>query len=580
MRKALLFHCIALVSTVALAEIGRAEPAYFDADQLHEIDLVPRQSTGGSMRSVIESLGANAPRFEPVSMLREDDPYRQLGRTIGRLSYAVVIGGVRRTAVCTAALIAPDRIITNAHCIPGDEGRVDEATVRFGYFTQGDTGSAAFTVDVKPIDADRRLDFSILKVHGNPASRYPVLQRTIRSAQDNESLYILHHPGGQPQRLTRAFCRAFPQQATGNDQIKHQCDTLPGSSGSLIFAAIDGAIVGLHHSGGLAMHDSTSFNRGSDINALRGRSQAIAAALGSIPAPRPAQRQAPPSTALALVPMPPATVPMPAPGEAPSFDCATSTRDVEQVICASAALSRLDRELAESYAALRNALDRNAADQLRSSQVSWLARREACATNASCIEALYQARMLDLRSLQRSLARAPAPVPMPTVMPTPPAPSSNSGMITRRANQYFDGEGYAKYRGSSWNDCVNRCTADRTCVAIEFYKPSSDCNLYAHTPAGGASKDADIGLKSGAASSYTPAALPSVSIERQPNRYFDGEGYAKTKNSNWPDCVSRCMTDGRCLALEFFRPRNECNLYDRIPSGGTSREADVGLKRR
>lgn len=64
----------------------------------------------------------------------------------------------------------------------------------------------------------------------------------------------------------------------------------------------------------------------------------------------------------------------------PSFDCATAKRAVEKVICADARLSRLDREIDETYTGMIKSVasgNRRAAEALRDQQREFIATRNA-----------------------------------------------------------------------------------------------------------------------------------------------------------------------------------------------------------
>jgi formylglycine-generating enzyme required for sulfatase activity len=276
-RTALSLVLAVLLGLVAYSREAQAQ-ILFDASQFGAVDLVPKQSSFAATR-LIETLGAQIDRFEPIADFRPDDPIRMLGRSIGRLDILVTNSiGQQGVAVCTAALIDRDKIITNHHCIPGeDDAKVTSAQIRFGYLELGTTSSVAFEVGGTPIETDKKLDYSILKMKGDPAGKFPVIALKPRTAVENERLFIIHHPAGQPQRLTRAFCRAHPASPVVNGFVHHQCDTLPGSSGSLLFAQTDGAFVGLHHAGGLSPADPKSFNEGIDAALLSSTSSALKA---------------------------------------------------------------------------------------------------------------------------------------------------------------------------------------------------------------------------------------------------------------------------------------------------------------
>ncbi|HXC55939.1 MAG TPA: lysozyme inhibitor LprI family protein [Rhizomicrobium sp.] len=80
---------------------------------------------------------------------------------------------------------------------------------------------------------------------------------------------------------------------------------------------------------------------------------------------------------------------------APSFACARARTPVEKAICADAALARLDRQVAETYAVgLKNSYEPGAADKLKQSQRDWLVRRDkACGEAAVCLTKFYQDRL-------------------------------------------------------------------------------------------------------------------------------------------------------------------------------------------
>ncbi len=89
---------------------------------------------------------------------------------------------------------------------------------------------------------------------------------------------------------------------------------------------------------------------------------------------------------------------------APSFDCAKAATPIEHVVCADAALARLDRQMTETYQALlhRISYDPPSAAKLKEDQRAWLAtRNKTCAGAAPgpCLAKAYRAR-LDVLSKQ------------------------------------------------------------------------------------------------------------------------------------------------------------------------------------
>jgi uncharacterized protein len=107
-------------------------------------------------------------------------------------------------------------------------------------------------------------------------------------------------------------------------------------------------------------------------------------------------------------------------GQQPSFNCKTNTAPDERTICASKVVSQLDRQMDDLYVALRDSLDAGQQALLREAQRSWLRKRAACGTNASCIAALYQARIPQLRALLAGTTGVPQAQPgTPPQTPSP-----------------------------------------------------------------------------------------------------------------------------------------------------------------
>ena len=87
---------------------------------------------------------------------------------------------------------------------------------------------------------------------------------------------------------------------------------------------------------------------------------------------------------------------------AASFDCMLARSDIEQVICSSRDLSRLDRRLAEAYAdKLTWAEDDAKRQELRQQQRAWLRMRDTSCLTArmnivACLMPVYQKRIKEL----------------------------------------------------------------------------------------------------------------------------------------------------------------------------------------
>ena len=87
---------------------------------------------------------------------------------------------------------------------------------------------------------------------------------------------------------------------------------------------------------------------------------------------------------------------------AASFECRNARSDVEQVICSSRDLARLDRRMAEAYQSkLVWATDARDAERMRAQQRAWLRTRDtscrvAAVSMVACLSPLYQKRIKEL----------------------------------------------------------------------------------------------------------------------------------------------------------------------------------------
>ena len=70
-------------------------------------------------------------------------------------------------------------------------------------------------------------------------------------------------------------------------------------------------------------------------------------------------------------------------GMGPSFDCAKAGTPTERAICTSPVLSSLDRALTDAWSSRRQ---RDGSGELLAEQRRWIAKRDACGSNAACLE--------------------------------------------------------------------------------------------------------------------------------------------------------------------------------------------------
>jgi uncharacterized protein len=81
------------------------------------------------------------------------------------------------------------------------------------------------------------------------------------------------------------------------------------------------------------------------------------------------------------------------PSHAASFPCSRARSCTEQVICQTPELSHMDDRMAAMYFSFQSQSSRRGATALLQSQRSWLASRDSCVCNASCLMDHYAARI-------------------------------------------------------------------------------------------------------------------------------------------------------------------------------------------
>jgi uncharacterized protein len=84
---------------------------------------------------------------------------------------------------------------------------------------------------------------------------------------------------------------------------------------------------------------------------------------------------------------------VPAAAANPSFSCGGNLAPTEAVICSDDSLAALDRQLAAAYASMYASFPLNERSTLTSVQRTWLAQRNACRTDKTCIRNAYLTRL-------------------------------------------------------------------------------------------------------------------------------------------------------------------------------------------
>ena len=152
---------------------------------------------------------------------------------------------------------------------------IRDARFRLGYLAKRTQPGDDYPVDPEPLESNKKLDYAILSVAEKPAKKYAVVPWAAADPSPSEELWLIHHPLGKPLRVTRRFCRVISESALTETDIRHRCDTLPGSSGAPVFSDLGKMAVGLHFLAGL---DSTpeSYNSAKRLKIIAEASEILA----------------------------------------------------------------------------------------------------------------------------------------------------------------------------------------------------------------------------------------------------------------------------------------------------------------
>ncbi|MCT4557848.1 MAG: SH3 domain-containing protein [Pelagimonas sp.] len=440
------------VIAAALAALGvetshAQELLGFDRSSFGRAVLNRTQSAGSGDIQLELSIGEY--NNESITNYSDQSVFSKMGLAVGRLDILTDKG----VFPCTAFIVDDKHILTNHHCVPGileneraGASRIDSVMFVAGYRQQGiEENTRKYTVIPTPVESSKSLDYTVLEVLGDPSADYGTLRLAALDPLDGDPFWVIGHPMGEAQRISREKCRAN-RPALSGDRLLHTCDTLPGNSGSPVIDASTQMVVGLHHAG--SSKDAVNF--AIPMKKILDQSQVLSAALeGGAPAPRPAPAPtpapAPEQTAaqdicdalyqeakaygqcfaykayldrcdshpfaiiakgyVASECATPSPAPQPAPvtqGPRRPWCTSASLNATERAICNSDQLAALDAQLETAY---RGQSGRSSAAQ----QGTWLRQtRNSCGSNESCIAEVVRQRISYLNGSPAPRVTSPA----------------------------------------------------------------------------------------------------------------------------------------------------------------------------
>lgn len=230
-----------------------------------------------------------------LSINRAPPDVRKVAKFVGRLQVCLITadgkpGLLKRggntielespfVANCTAALLPENRLLTNNHCyydpdlVKAGFTHVQEARINFNYTSADDTGAVqTYRVLPQEISKDEKLDALLLQVAGDANSYLGghIPMKMMAQTVPFQELRLIHHPGAEPQQYSAGTCQVHRRQSeieAKRSPFRHTCESMGGSSGSLLFDARNLAVVALHNQGGLS-RVGDSFNGGHKIGLI------------------------------------------------------------------------------------------------------------------------------------------------------------------------------------------------------------------------------------------------------------------------------------------------------------------------
>lgn len=221
------------------------------ADPESEYDAIKKaypEASGSLSMATLRKYTNDPPRLLFLTeQLPPNFPWHNLEVATLRLEILREYEGQKKYESCTATLISPTQVVTAAHCIPGNgPWKVIKAKVVSYSSAQGVLAQENIDLASSPVVSSTVQDISILALNSPFKASFKPYPMKIRSPIKGETLVLISYPLGQAKRLSSGNCRVGSDETPIPSQFYHHCMTFPASSGALVVAQTDGAIVGVH----------------------------------------------------------------------------------------------------------------------------------------------------------------------------------------------------------------------------------------------------------------------------------------------------------------------------------------------
>lgn len=190
--------------------------------------------------------------------------HRRLDQQVGRVTVVrQYAGGETSPSTCTVTHVGRGYFVSAEHCFAGP---VRRASVEFGDLTGVDGKVQNVRLDqVRVVSDEYGLDLDLMygRLAGSPPDQ--ALEFPSRWPRNGEALYVVHYPDNGVAHVSEQGCRV---RSVEDPFFTHNCATDTGSSGALLFAKDDNAVLGVHRLGYDGMRQGKGNNKATAMMVL------------------------------------------------------------------------------------------------------------------------------------------------------------------------------------------------------------------------------------------------------------------------------------------------------------------------
>ncbi len=166
------------------------------------------------------------------------------------------------TGGCTAFHLGDGLVATAGHCLPKPTKTVAESACGTYSIQWNGEAQPSHCLRYLAYQYDEQSDFALIEVDPLPPTHIHLPTRDDRADRPSRAL-VIGYPKDRPLSTTAQACQARWETGTDEQKFFHDCDTLPGHSGSPVLDADSAQLIGVHDG------DAEKANYGSFLPSLR-----------------------------------------------------------------------------------------------------------------------------------------------------------------------------------------------------------------------------------------------------------------------------------------------------------------------